>query len=232
MRRGWEAKTPPETSSPDQGCSVTSGMGGWSSAIWHTVHQQGSLWQHLVPEGSTDTFKKSSAIHKPPLSVFWLSLSDGFAKSLSSDGSDTGCVNMPCSPLQDGPEVLSSLSLKGQDSSRAAAFMWERRARRRIGYYWALVLLQTPRNMHIYGLTSSSQHPSAAGEGACPSQYAVELEYEPRLESLLSGEAGNSPRAFHLSPSARPFLAPTVYTLLVHSFIYSIHFPKQAFGAK
>ena len=93
MRRGWEAKTPPETSSPDQAWSVMSSTGGWSPAIWHSVHQQGSLWQHLVSGGSTDTFEKSTAIHKPRLSEFWLSLSDRFAKCPSSDGSDIGCVN-------------------------------------------------------------------------------------------------------------------------------------------
>lgn len=56
------------------------------------------------------------------------------------------------------------------------------------------------------------------------SSYAVELRFEPRIiwfESLCPGEAGSSPRVFHLGSSIRPFLAPTVYSLLAHSFIHS-----------
>lgn len=78
----------------------------------------GSIWS----QGSIDTSERFSFIHKPQVSMFWLSPWDGWAKSLSSGGPGTRCVKMLspwqfCSPLLDWAETLGSLSLKGQGDS-------------------------------------------------------------------------------------------------------------------
>lgn len=207
----------------------------------------GSMWS----QGSIDTFERFGSIHKPWVSVFWLSPPDGWAKSLSSGGSHTGCVNILSVPDSSAPlywtELRSWVLCLSKDSKRVAEkqLLAERGLGGREGgkggkHWWLLGTYPVPdtqEHAHIWFnvfLTDSFSSRWRDLSQVLGASMLLNWDLDPESSDLkicaLKKLEGHS--EFFIEAPPVEFLVPDVYTLLDHSFIHPINFPEQALGAR